>query len=438
MAIINITAGDSRYMQPYTVDATNQTDIYPLIKALGNVAIQPYRADVPVTLLSSKGQVYATSACNGKITNLGTNTSVAPYYEFDNTNAKYSTIFVLSYATDWTANDGLNKITIENVDAGDSYVFDSMSGYAKSLALIGGASGTYGKVLAIGLPNMDKWKRIRVKCDHTGSFIHAFVGMQAKKNIFPWEKNVEKFLVNHGGNLKKWNGTAFDVVQPTSPDTDSIALAVKTNGMTSIPPKSALDTLSLPYSICYWTDDTGKTQAQPKLTAVPFAQLRLPVSLINLTDTEKLSSIVISATESGAGKNRYVVSTDLQNWKAYTGGAWQNIGTLSETVQADADKVIAQGMTKAQVNALTWTELSQLYAGTPDGKPDYIAIAYASDISSSTDAATNDNVNLIVDLRGALRKAKDSEWEGRYWLGAAPKFQGKQLVASTFVYLYQE
>lgn len=227
----NIIVGDSKFMQSYTIDSINQVNIYPLIT--NNLSNNSYRNDVPVTKISTIGQVYGLTLCNGKLTNLGTNSTIQPYFEFDNSKSKYSTMFISSFYSTWTSGDGLNKIIFENPITGDSIVMDNLGTYANSLSLIGGYSstGSYGDVLAVGFKELSSWKTVRIKFGHTGSYIHAWVGFKSlgTGDIFVWE-DASRFLIQDNTDVCVTDGTGLTKLYTLPYE----ATMFNTNGMYSL------------------------------------------------------------------------------------------------------------------------------------------------------------------------------------------------------------
>lgn len=207
----NITAGNSKYMAIYNIGTVNQSMLYPLIK--NDLSNKAYRADTPVTKLSSTGQVYTYTKCNGKLTNLGTNSSVQPYFQFDNSIAKYSTMFVISYYSDWSRGDGLDSINIENGDTGDVYTCSGLSTWSTNKSLLSvNDTSDYGNVLAIGIPGMSNWKTVRIKFNHVGNWIHAFVGFKStlSTKIFDWESY--NHLINKNGEYYSIDNSQYDQI----------------------------------------------------------------------------------------------------------------------------------------------------------------------------------------------------------------------------------
>ncbi|MEF9678944.1 carbohydrate-binding protein, partial [Pectobacterium aroidearum] len=89
------------------------------------------------------------------------------------------------------------------------------------------------------------------------------------------------------------------------------------------------------------------------------------------------------------------VTRDLINWHVWRGSVWVGVGSLSVDT-ASATKLIADGMTPTDLNGINAAGWTQLFASN-NGVPDYLAFAFALDISDpTTDVATIDRLTLNV------------------------------------------
>ncbi|MED0673804.1 hypothetical protein P4S95_27010 [Aneurinibacillus aneurinilyticus] len=55
------------------------------------------------------------------------------------------------------------------------------------------------------------------------------------------------------------------------------------------------------------------------------------------------------------------VETGTPDWYAKTAVGWINLGKLDHTIHTDVDKIVQQGMTQEELNAITAAEWAQLF-----------------------------------------------------------------------------
>ncbi|UUE37978.1 discoidin domain-containing protein [Pectobacterium aroidearum] len=127
----------------------------------------------------------------------------------------------------------------------------------------------------------------------------------------------------------------------------------------------------------------------------PDNQIAIQKSLLSAAAWGQINSTTLTATQTNSGFVRVAVTRDLINWHVWRGGTWVDIGTLSaDTVSAT--KLIADGMTPSDLNGINAAGWAQLFVSN-NGVPDYIAFAFALDISDpATDVATIDRLTLNV------------------------------------------
>ena len=131
------------------------------------------------------------------------------------------------------------------------------------------------------------------------------------------------------------------------------------------------------------------------VTAIPKTQTVYPTKLIKTSPFEKLNSVSITATSSGAGDIKVAVTTDLTNYKV-----WDKV-TLA-WIDIPKSDVATRGMSVSDVASLTDTEWNMLVSyGVGDG----IAFAYSLDITADTDKAEIDELTLNTEMRGSWNKA---------------------------------
>nr|WP_237613361.1 hypothetical protein [Pectobacterium parmentieri] len=131
------------------------------------------------------------------------------------------------------------------------------------------------------------------------------------------------------------------------------------------------------------------------IKTLPFSQISIQKEHKSLGSLSRINYSTLTATQTNSGFVRVAVTRDLINWHVWRGGVWVDIGTLSaDTVSAT--KLIADGMTPSDLNGINAAGWTQLFASN-NGVPDYIAFAFALDISDpATDVATIDRLTLNV------------------------------------------
>lgn len=208
---------------------------------------------------------------------------------------------------------------------------------------------------------------------------------------------VSKYLFRIGTFYYRYDiGAGFTLVSEDLPSADQFA----ESGMTGVVDIDVDDVLVVnaggDFGVEYFNSAATDTDSLSlTVTTVPEAQIAVPAGTITLTGTESLDGIAITQTLSGTGVSRFAVSVDGSDWQTWGGAAWQPITGLTVDT-AGADRLIANGMTAAELQALTWAELQQLYAGAPTT----IAIAYAVEAQAVDDVAAIDLVELTVTHAG--------------------------------------
>ncbi|WP_363110120.1 hypothetical protein [Pectobacterium odoriferum] len=127
----------------------------------------------------------------------------------------------------------------------------------------------------------------------------------------------------------------------------------------------------------------------------------------------KINSATLTATQTGNGKVRVAVTRDLVNWHVLRNGAWVDVGALSADT-AGATKLIADGMTPAELGGITAAQWTQLFSSN-NGVPDSLAFAFALDITEPvTDIATIDRLMLNVNDASSWKVQSPAEVEIRW------------------------
>lgn len=169
-------------------------------------------------------------------------------------------------------------------------------------------------------------------------------------------------------------------------------------------------------------------------TYTPYAQIAIPNSLLGAGAFSQINSATVTATQTGGGKVRLVVSRDLVNWYAWNGSAWISIGTLSADT-ASAEALLSNGMAPATVGGITVAQWAQFFASAEGGSPDKIAFAYALDVPSpTTDTASIDNVALNVNYNSAWLKQTPAQVEIRWY---KDQVTFKTITAGNYKLAYQ-
>ncbi|WP_420065291.1 discoidin domain-containing protein [Pectobacterium colocasium] len=143
----------------------------------------------------------------------------------------------------------------------------------------------------------------------------------------------------------------------------------------------------------------------------PSSQIAIQKSPTNVWS--QINSATLTATQTGNGKVRVAVTRDLVNWHVLRNGVWVDVGALSaDTV--GATKLIADGMTPADLGAITAAQWTQLFASN-NGVPDSLAFAFALDITDpAADVATIDRLVLNVNDASSWKVQSPAEVEIRW------------------------
>ncbi|MEQ9848759.1 discoidin domain-containing protein [Pectobacterium brasiliense] len=159
----------------------------------------------------------------------------------------------------------------------------------------------------------------------------------------------------------------------------------------------------------------AENQRNIKLTYLPNSQIVISKSLLSASvdSWAKINAATLTATQTGNGKVRVAVTRDLVNWHVLRNGAWVDVGALS-TDTAGAVKLIADGMTPAELGGITAAQWAQLFSSN-NGVPDSLAFAFALDITDPvTDVATIDRLVLNVNDASSWKVQSPAEVEIRW------------------------
>ena len=176
----------------------------------------------------------------------------------------------------------------------------------------------------------------------------------------------------------------------TKSDSDKLALLESIEDI--IPSVSDLSTIGK-FKVIAIKEGTPIIKTTVK--AIPKTQIIYPTKLIKTAPFEKLNSVSITATSSGAGDIKVAVTTDLSTYKV-----WDKV-TLA-WIDIPKSDVATRGMSVSDISTLTDTEWNMLVSyGVGDG----IAFAYSLDINADTDKAEIDALTLNAEMRGSWNKA---------------------------------
>ncbi|MBE5221589.1 carbohydrate-binding protein [Pectobacterium sp. A113-S21-F16] len=146
----------------------------------------------------------------------------------------------------------------------------------------------------------------------------------------------------------------------------------------------------------------------------PFSQISIQQRIKPLSSISQINSATLTATQTGNGKVRVAVTRDLVSWHVFRGGAWIDVGALSADT-AGAEALIADGMTPAEIGAITAAQWAQLFSPN-NGVPDAIAFAFALDITDPViDSAMIDRLMLNVNEASSWKLQTAAEVEIRWW-----------------------
>jgi|AGFS01.1.fsa_nt_gi F5/8 type C domain. len=155
--------------------------------------------------------------------------------------------------------------------------------------------------------------------------------------------------------------------------------------------------------------------AASALTAVvdayPEPQIALSKKLTTANIWANINSARAVFTETGSGAKLYfAVTRDGTNYYSFANGAWVNIGTLTPDA-AGASKLLSQGMKRVDFGNITAAQWKLFW---PEGKPDFIAVAYGIEVADASSVAKIDAFTFIVDNASSWRKATPAEVEIRW------------------------
>lgn len=156
----------------------------------------------------------------------------------------------------------------------------------------------------------------------------------------------------------------------------------------------------------------GNAQIDLLSSYIPYTQIAIQKALMSAV-WAKINAATLTATQTGNGKVRVAVTRDLVNWHVLRNSAWVDVGALAADT-AGATKLIADGMTPAELGAITTAQWTQLFSAN-NGVPDSLAFAFALDITDPVaDVATIDRLVLNVNDASSWKVQSPAEVEIRW------------------------
>ncbi|WP_050516095.1 discoidin domain-containing protein [Dickeya chrysanthemi] len=165
----------------------------------------------------------------------------------------------------------------------------------------------------------------------------------------------------------------------------------------------------------------------------PSPQISIPKAVVNVRQYTSMTSAAVTAAQVGGGSVRLAVSKNLTEWFVFSASTWVSIGTLTAN-DADASKLMAQGMTPAMLAGITASQWAAFYTDTL-GMPDSIAFAFAMDIQNpETDAASIDTASITV-AASAWKVQSSTEVEIRWY---RDRVTFKPATTGNYKFAYQQ
>ncbi|AFR02523.1 hypothetical protein PEC301653_09320 [Pectobacterium carotovorum subsp. carotovorum] len=213
----------------------------------------------------------------------------------------------------------------------------------------------------------------------------------------------EKFVINTGGKNYGFSGNVLTEITGELTSEKINLLGV-----------SSVDSLNT--TLPNFTTSVKLISAQPisvRTIYTPLAQSVTQKLLTSAGSWSQINAATLTATQTGKGKVRVAVTRDLINWHVLRNGAWVDVGALSaDTTGAEA--LIADGMTPAELGAITAAQWAQLFTSN-NGVPDALAFSFALDITDPVaDVATIDRLVLNVNDASNWKVQSPAEVEIRW------------------------
>ncbi|MEI7237339.1 MULTISPECIES: discoidin domain-containing protein [Pectobacterium] len=293
-----------------------------------------------------------------------------------------------------------NRVDSQFVNSPNSWIFqgshDGIS-WTDLHSIVGNGDNTAGSVRVFEFKNHTAYKNFRMLItEKNGSTVDKYVSLSGFK-IF----SLSKFIFNFKGKNYSVQGSDLEEIVG---DIDDSIIEMKGNYAADIP-----SSLNVGNDIRVISNGDLKVD----ISFTPYSQIVISKSLTPLASYSSVNSASIVSTQTGNGKVRIAVTRDLVNWHVLRNGAWVDVGALSaDTTGAEA--LIADGMTSAELGAITAAQWAQLFTSN-NGVPDSLAFAFALDITDPvTDVATIDRLVLNVNDASSWKAQSPAEVEIRW------------------------
>lgn len=131
-----------------------------------------------------------------------------------------------------------------------------------------------------------------------------------------------------------------------------------------------------------------------EMRAIAKDKLVAPQNLIDTSRYKGINKVTLTAALSGGAALKTIVTTDLNSYKTYKNGAWQDIGPT------DLAAVAANGIDYADLPNIPRAAWDTLLSGV-----NKLGFAYLPTIAAVTDTCEVDELTLDVDLKGTWEMA---------------------------------
>ena len=339
----------SKYMKIQYIDSSNISMCVPLLKNTG----EDYSKDVPVTRVQNTDHYYNSIICG--CTYLGNNTSSEMIYNFDNSKAKFSTMFMVSYGNRWDYLDGIKIASIKNLDTNEEYTFNRLDEFVSSVTMASGGSNSsivisQGNVLAIGIPKMNTWKNIQIRFSGA-TYNHVWASFKKIDNHtvkYDWER-YDYFLLKDNGVYK-------------TIDKDSNSLIEVDKSVLNDNTDVCIDDLNLIKPFLYELSDGLKiiTVKKYKITTHGIKndkELIISNQNLSIVNAETIHNFLFDIYKLNNGNIKFVISNDNGlTWQSWNGSSWD---ALTNTVPLDGENKIKQYSKLSDSEKIQWNKLKE-------------------------------------------------------------------------------
>lgn len=337
----------SKYMKIQYIDSNNISMCIPLLKNTG----EDYSKDVPVTRVQNTDHCYDSIICG--CTNLGNNISSEMIYNFDNSKAKFSTMFMVSFGVQWSSPDGIKMVTIKNLDTNEEYTFKRLDEFVSgvTMACSGSSSSAViskGNVLAIGIPRMNTWKNIQIR--FSGAVYNhvwaSFKKIDYHTVKYDWEQ-YDYFLLKDNGVYKTIDKDSNSLIE-----VDKSVL----NNNTDV----CIDDLNLIKPFLYELSDGLKiiTVEKYKITTHGIKndkELIISNQNLSTSNAKVIHNFIFNIDKKSNGNIKFAISNDNGlTWQSWNGSSWSQ---LTNTSALDENNKIKQYSKLSDSEKIQWNKL---------------------------------------------------------------------------------